>query len=179
MDSIIEVQRQTHEEIEHFERALYTILAKPTPTHETKLQTEHKAAQILDRISARVDTLNNLYEDQETRQSELDLLSAPPNSNDLAEFYKRLGKIQEHYAKYPESLATTFDMEVATLLEDEQGDADNEEYEEDDRKYNLLISPQYVNVQQLHIQPSPCFSPEKSNTGSTWICILITQRTTT
>ena len=120
MDSIIEVQRQTHEEIEHFERALYTILAKTQQTHEGKLQAEHKAAQILDRISSRVVTLSNSYEDQETRQNELDLLSAPPNSVDLSEFYKRLGKIQEHYAKYPETLATGFDLEIAAFLEEGQ-----------------------------------------------------------
>ena len=134
MDSVIEVQRQTHEEIEHFERALYTILARPQQTHESKLQTEHKAAQILDRISSRVATLNNLYEDQDTRQTELDLLSAPSHSGDLSEFYKRLSKIQEHYAKYPETFAASFDLEVAAFLDDGQEDVEDEEYEEDDRE---------------------------------------------
>ena len=117
MDSIIEVQRQNHEEIEHFERALYSILAKPQPTHESKLQTEHKAAQLLDRISSRMVTLNNAYEDQESRKAELDLLSASSNPGDLSEFYKRLGKIQEHYAKYPEDVASGFDLELAAFLD--------------------------------------------------------------
>ncbi|KAI0089104.1 RNA splicing factor PRP9 [Irpex rosettiformis] len=132
MDSIIEVQRQTHEEIEHFERALYTILAKPQSTHESKLQTEHKASQILDRISARVATLNNAYEDEEARKVELDLLSSTSNPGDLSEFYKRLDKIQEHYAKYPEDVTSGFDFELAAFLDDDQDRLDDEEYEEDD-----------------------------------------------
>ena len=133
MDSIIEVQRQTHEEVEQFERALYTILSKPQSTHESRLQTEHKASQILDRIASRAVSLNNQYQDQEARQAELDLLSAPSNPNDLTEFYNRLHKIQEHYAKYPESTATGFELELAALLDDvpEEGE---EEYEEDDRE---------------------------------------------
>ena len=133
MDSILEVQRQNHEEIEQFERALYTILSKPQPTHEGRLQTEHKASQILDRIGSRVVALKNLYEDEETRKAELDLLSAPSNSNDLSEFYTRLHKIQEHYAKYPESTNAGFEMELAALLDEPEEDAE-EEYEEDDRE---------------------------------------------
>jgi splicing factor 3A subunit 3 len=103
MDSVIKLQRQTHEEIEHYERALYTILSKPHPTHEKKLQAEHKASQILDRLSARVTTLNNTYQDKDLRTVEIESLSAPPNKqDDLTEFYARLVKIQEHYNKYPD-----------------------------------------------------------------------------
>lgn len=135
MDSIIELQRQTHEEIEHFERALYTILSKPQPTHESRLQTEHKASQILDRISSRVVSLNNQYEDQDTRKAELDRLSGPGGPNDLAEFYARLGKIQEHYVKYPETIANGFELELAALIDDDMDDAGEDEYEQDDREW--------------------------------------------
>ena len=89
MDSIIEIQRQTHEEIEIFERALYTILSKPQPTHESRIQNEHKASQILDRIEARVTSLDSLYNDKETRKAELDALSAPTQASDLSAFYSR------------------------------------------------------------------------------------------
>ncbi|PCH41459.1 hypothetical protein WOLCODRAFT_163111 [Wolfiporia cocos MD-104 SS10] len=133
MDSIIEVQRHTHEEIEQFERALYTILSKPQPTHESRLQVEHKASQLLDRLSSRLVTLNNIYEDQDARKAEIDSLSALPHQqNDLSAFYSRLGKIQEHYAKYPDALVAGFDPELAALLDDPEEYADDEEYEEDD-----------------------------------------------
>ncbi|OCH92146.1 RNA splicing factor PRP9 [Obba rivulosa] len=131
MDSIIEVQRQTHEEIEHLERALYTILSKPQPTHESRLQIEHKASQLLDRISSRVTTLSNIYEDQDTRKTEIDALSAPANQSDLSAFYSRLGKIQEHHAKYPDTVVGGFELELSAFLD--EGDlGDDEEYEEDD-----------------------------------------------
>ncbi|KAH9939987.1 RNA splicing factor PRP9 [Amylocystis lapponica] len=133
MDSILEVQRHTHEEIEYFERALYTILSRSQPTHESKLQVEHKASQLLDRLASRVVSLNNLYEDQDTRKAEIDSLSPPAQSNDLSAFYSRLGKIQEHYAKYPDSLVGGFEPELAAFLGDHGAEGgDDDEYEEDD-----------------------------------------------
>lgn len=167
MDSVIEVQRQTHEEIEHFERALYRILAKPQTTHEGKLQTEHKASQILDRISARVVTLNSAYEDEEARKTELDLLSSTSNPGDLSEFYKRLGKIQEHYAKYPEAVTSGFDLEIASFLDDDQEQLDDEEYEADDRESLLAAHIHFcydLNLLKLLLFSSPA----KNNTASTW-----------
>ncbi|KIP10663.1 hypothetical protein PHLGIDRAFT_84618, partial [Phlebiopsis gigantea 11061_1 CR5-6] len=132
MDSVFELQRQTHEEIEHFERALYTVLSKPQPTPESRLQTEHKASQLLDRISSRVITLNNQYEDQDTRKAELEKLSAPSGPNDLAEFYARLSKIQEHHVKYPETIANGFDLELAALIEVDADELGEDEYQQDD-----------------------------------------------
>lgn len=141
MDSSIEVQRQTHEEVERFERALYTVLSHPRPTHEAKLQAEHKAAQILDRISARVTTLNNAYQDQAVRSAEIDALSAPPNNqDDLSEFYSRLVKIQEHYNKYPDSTAGGFELELAALLDEPEQAADDDYEEEDRTSINLFVS---------------------------------------
>ncbi|PPQ77424.1 hypothetical protein CVT25_011006 [Psilocybe cyanescens] len=131
MDSIIEIQRQTHEEIERFERTLYTLLSRSSSTHERNLQNEHKASQILDRISSRVTDLNNLYQDEDARKVELDVLSAPPQHNDLSEFYSRLVKIQEHYSKYPDALPVGFDLEIAAFL-DEPGQDGEDEYEEED-----------------------------------------------
>jgi splicing factor 3A subunit 3 len=125
-----------HEELERFERALYSLLSRNQPTQETRLQTEHKASQVLDRISSRVTALDNLYSDEAARTLELGLLSAPNQQNDLAEFYSRLVKIQEHHSKYPDSIAGGFDLEIAAILED--GNLD-EEYEEED-PISLLFS---------------------------------------
>ncbi|ESK94462.1 rna splicing factor prp9 [Moniliophthora roreri MCA 2997] len=137
MDSIIEVQRQTHEEIERFERALYTLLSRNLISHELKLQNEHKASQILDRISTRTAALKNLYEDVDARQAEIDSLSAPGQQSDLTEFYSRLVKIQEHHAKYPDSVAGGPNLEIEALLEEPNQDG-YEEYEED--PISLLFS---------------------------------------
>ena len=133
MDSVIEIKRQTHEEIEHLEKALYTILSKPQPAHEGRLQTEHKASKILDRISSRVATLNDLYQDDETSKAEVEAISSK-DPGDLKEFYSRLGKITEHYAKYPESMNLGFELELASFLDEPEPAEDDEEYEEEDRR---------------------------------------------
>uniref|UniRef100_A0A8H7Y0P1 U1-type domain-containing protein n=1 Tax=Psilocybe cubensis TaxID=181762 RepID=A0A8H7Y0P1_PSICU len=131
MDSIIENQRQTHEEVERLETALYTLLSRPSPTHERTLQKEHKASQMLDRIAAKFTDLNNSYQDDDARKAELNALSAPSQQNDLSEFYSRLVKIQEHYNKYPDAMPVGFDLEIAAFL-DEPGQEGEEDYEEED-----------------------------------------------
>ncbi|KAF9464341.1 RNA splicing factor PRP9 [Collybia nuda] len=138
MDSIIEIQRQTHEEVERFERALSTLLSRNHSTHERNLQNEHKASQVLDRITSRASVLHSLYQDQDARKLELEALSAPAQQNDLSEFYSRLGKIQEHHNKYPDSIPGGFDLELAALLEDTNQEGDDE-YEEED-PVSLLFS---------------------------------------
>lgn len=133
MDSIIEIQRQTHEEIERFERALYTVLSRSQAVHETRLQNEHHASQMLDRISSRAAALNGLYEDTDARSAEINALSqtAHPGDN-LSEFYARLVKLQEHHSKYPDSVAGGFEVELASLLEEHNQD-DDDNYGEEDR----------------------------------------------
>ncbi len=133
MDSVIEIQRQTHEEIERFERALYTVLSRNPPTHEARLQNEHHASQMLDRISSRAVALNGLYDDEDTRKTEIDALSPQHNqpSDNLSEFYARLVKLQEHHSKYPDSVAGGFELELAALLEEHNQDEDDEYAEED------------------------------------------------
>ncbi|KAG6842012.1 hypothetical protein C0991_003538 [Blastosporella zonata] len=137
MDSIVELQRQNHEELERFERGLSSLLSRNQPTHEARLQTEHKASQILDRVQSRVVTLNSLYQDEDARNAELEALSASTQPNDLSEFYSRLVKIQEHHAKYPDSVPGGFDLELAALLD--EPNQEDEDYEEED-PISLLFS---------------------------------------
>ena len=144
MDSVIEVQRQTHEEIERFERALYNLLSISQSTHVAKLQTEHNASQILDRISSRVTTLDNLYRDEDARKAEIDLLSAPVQQSDLSEFYSRLVKIQEHHSKYPDSIPGGFDLEFAVLVDGGIYEGGDDEFEEEDRTYYCLPAKQSI-----------------------------------
>ncbi|KAF5363509.1 hypothetical protein D9756_000349 [Leucocoprinus leucothites] len=129
MDSVIELQRQTHEEIERFESALYDLLSRPHTTHERNLQNEHKASQVLDRITARITALNNLYVDEDSRRAEINKLTAPAKTEDLSEFYSRLVKIQEHHNKYPDS-APGIDLELASFLE--EPDQEEEDFEVED-----------------------------------------------
>lgn len=138
MDSIIELQRQTHEEIERFESALYDLLSRPTTMHERKLQNEHKASQVLDRITTRTTALNNLYVDEDSRKAEINRLTASSKADDLSEFYSRLVKIQEHHNKYPDS-APGIDLELASFLE-EPGQEEEDLDAEEDRTFCLSPS---------------------------------------
>lgn len=138
MDSIFENQRQTHEEIERLQRALSTVLSHSYPTQQAHIANQHKAAQLLDRIVARVHELNSLYEDDDGRKAELNALSAPvaaPGTDDLAEFYTRLGRTREHHMKYPDSVVGAFEAELATLVEEPLAG----EYEDEDRACPALF----------------------------------------
>jgi splicing factor 3A subunit 3 len=141
MDSVFELQRQTHEEIERYERALYTILSRPQNVHQSRLQNEHKASQILDRISSRVTTLNSTYQDEDVRRVEIDAISTPNQPGDLSEFYARLGKVQEHYNKYPDAGADGVEFDIAALLDEfNPEDYEDDEYVYEDRE-SLTGSP--------------------------------------
>lgn len=143
MDSIIEIQRQTHEEIERFERALATVLSKPAASQQAKLANEHKASQILDRITSRAHTLYNQYQDEPTRKKEAELLSGK-KADDLSEFYSRLGRIKEYHLKYPDQVIGGFELELAALVDDEVDENEEDEYEEEDRKCPQWSSPAII-----------------------------------
>jgi hypothetical protein len=142
MDSIIELQRQTHQEIERYEQVLYTILSRPQNVHQNRLQNEHKASQILDRISSRVTTLNSIYQDEDVRRTEINAISTPSQPGDLSEFYARLGKVQEHHNKYPDTGADAIEFEIAALLDEfNPEDYDDEENLYEDREFARLSPP--------------------------------------
>ncbi|KAF8528796.1 hypothetical protein BU17DRAFT_37424 [Hysterangium stoloniferum] len=136
MDTIIELQRQTHEEIERFERALATVLSKAQNTQQARLSNEHKASQILDRIASRAVALHNLYDDEQARNAEMTLLSTSQvdgkgGRDDLSEFYSRLVKIKDHHHKYPDAAVGGFELELSALLDEPLADGEDE-YEEED-----------------------------------------------
>lgn len=130
MDSPLELQRQTHEEIERYERALATVLSKPATSQQTKLSNEHTASKILDDIASRTKTLDGLYKDEEGRRREVELLSGS-KADDLSEFYTRLGRIKEHHLKYPDQPVGGFELELTALVDADPEDYDEENEEED------------------------------------------------
>jgi hypothetical protein len=139
MDSVIEVQRQTHEELEQYERALYTVLSRPQNAHQTRIQNELKASQILDRIVSRVTTLHSTYRDQDARTVEINAISTPSQPGDLSQFYARLGKVQEHHNKYPDAGADGVEQEIAALLEEVNPEDCDDEYVFEDRELAALL----------------------------------------
>lgn len=100
MDSIIEIQRQSHEEVERYEQALADILGKPTHSSREKLRNEQKALDVLNRISDKKTLLRQQYRDEDgLRATELAAISTPAEKGDeLKEFYTRLNKIKQYHA---------------------------------------------------------------------------------
>lgn len=157
MDSIIEVQRQTHSEIERLEAALSTFLATQHKTHKDHLSAEHKASDILDRIVARSVTLQEQYQDIDgcanfpydsniclmsicfcrARKAEIEHLTAPSHvEKELDEFYSRLKCVKDFHHRYPNRPVDGFDFELRSIvgdLEDEDMDVEIE-----DRECSLL-----------------------------------------
>ena len=176
MDSIIETQRQAHEEIERYEIALYSLLSRSQPTQEVKLQTEHKAAQVLGRISSRVASLKSQYDDEDARNAEIDALTASAQPGDLSEFSARLVKIQDHYNKYPDVAAGAFESELAALLEEGNQDGIDEEFEDEDRASFTIWLP--VTLHSPRIQLYPSCSPGRKHTADTLTCMQTTPPTT-
>ncbi|EJU06332.1 hypothetical protein DACRYDRAFT_103277 [Dacryopinax primogenitus] len=131
MDSVIEVQRQTHEEVERLELALSGVLARPSAGHRYNLANQHKAKDLLSRVVDRTVDLNNLYLDpDDERHKEIDILTSkvvPGKPDDLTEFYSRLDRIRSYYVRYPNTNVDGVEEEVAALVGDDEDTYDEED----------------------------------------------------
>ncbi|TYJ51396.1 hypothetical protein B9479_008037 [Cryptococcus floricola] len=118
MDSIVETQRQTHEEIERYEQALAEVLMQNPTATKNVTRRDRKAAEILDRIGTLRRELVDMYEDiPGLRPKELALLSAPgAGQDDLEEFYLRFNKIKDFHGRNPGINARQFLNEVDELV---------------------------------------------------------------
>ena len=116
MDSIIETQRQTHEEMERYEAALADVLMQnPTVvSHQSFIgpprsqvqqrnitRRDRKAADLLERIEQLRKDLLHQYEDLPgLRPQEIQLLSQPAAGEDeLGEFYKRFEGVKDFHRR--------------------------------------------------------------------------------
>ena len=129
--------------------------------HQQKVQNEHRASQILDRISARVNTLNNLYQGDDTRKEEILDISGSSRADELSEFYSRLGKIQEHHTKYPDGIIDGFELELLALTEDSTAGEGDEDYAEEDRMFDVPLRLHLL-VSYVSLAIGNLFSGEES-----------------
>ncbi|KAJ2721873.1 Pre-mRNA-splicing factor sap61 [Coemansia sp. Benny D115] len=99
MDSIIEQQRQAHEEIERLEQAIADMMLQDLNKHRYKLAREQKISELLDQTQ----TLSKLILDLEADESGLRY----KETNDMAEhqlscFYSRIGDIRTFHRHNPD-----------------------------------------------------------------------------
>ncbi|KAF8307216.1 hypothetical protein DL93DRAFT_140393 [Clavulina sp. PMI_390] len=131
MDSIIEQQRQTHEEVERLEKALAGLITQKGINHDRTLANEHRAKDVLGRINDRITTLSQAYADvDESRRNEISRLSAPENASaeeELSEFYARLKAVNDFHRKYPDAASDPFALELEGIMGEMELDEDEED----------------------------------------------------
>ncbi|KAJ2751877.1 Pre-mRNA-splicing factor sap61, partial [Coemansia nantahalensis] len=98
MDSIVEQQRQAHEDIERLEQAVVDLMMQDLAKHRHRLLREHKINELLEEIQGRSRLLEALEADESgLRGREVAALASRP----LDEFYARLGAIGDHHRLNP------------------------------------------------------------------------------
>ncbi|KAJ2805627.1 Pre-mRNA-splicing factor sap61, partial [Coemansia guatemalensis] len=99
MDSIVEQQRQSHEDIERLELAVVDLMLQNLNKHRYRLIREHKINELLEQIQDRSKLLNDLEADASgLRTSEATAMA----ERNFDEFYDRLGKISEYHRRNPD-----------------------------------------------------------------------------
>ncbi|KAL7419570.1 Pre-mRNA-splicing factor sap61 [Cryptotrichosporon argae] len=139
MDSIMETQRATHEEIERYEQALADVLMQAPTVQRNITRRDRKAAEILDRVGELRKNLVAMYEDAPgLRPRELALLSAPAaGADDLAEFYARFDRIKDFHKRNADISARQFLHEIDEMV---RSDGLQEVYV-DDQDEPIVIDP--------------------------------------
>lgn len=108
--SVFEQARMTHEEIEQYEDALVDTLIHPPNSSSKRLNMhwELVSSELLDKLVGHYRSLSDMYADHDhERAAEWDALGrqdeAAGEDGMYAEFYARLGKVQDYYKRYPEN----------------------------------------------------------------------------
>ncbi|KAJ2783262.1 Pre-mRNA-splicing factor sap61 [Coemansia javaensis] len=98
MDSIVEQQRQAHEDIERLEQAVADLMIQNLARHRTRLAREHKINGLLEEIQARSRLLVALDRDESgLRAREAAALA----SQGFDEFYARLAAVGDYHRRNP------------------------------------------------------------------------------
>lgn len=109
MDSVIEIQRQAHEEIEILEQGIVDQYHNNCKTQKDKAFREHQVAKYLDAMTEKCGQLFILYEDVNAdRKKEIDAISG----TEFTEFYARLKAIKDNYRNNPYQLADVTQQQV-------------------------------------------------------------------
>ena len=112
--SVVEVARQTHEEIERFLQAATDLVSSTSSTASSStLRKEHQTSRMLDAIVSRNYSLYSYYSDAGgDMQDELRKLNEEVGADSLAEFYHRLAKLKDYHKKYPNVMPDVFSAQL-------------------------------------------------------------------
>ncbi|KAI8927656.1 hypothetical protein BC831DRAFT_451732 [Entophlyctis helioformis] len=99
MDSLLELARRTHEDIERLEEAAVLQLLEKPKLHKERLMVEHSVSDLLDQMAQKSQYLLDLYRDDDgSRQREIKaIMPDTPAGDPFAAFYDRLRSIRDHH----------------------------------------------------------------------------------
>jgi len=153
--TIIEEQRQYHEELERLQEAMTAEKLHKYTTHRENINSEHSAAKLFKRmVHCTEENLKN-YEDKDgIRKREMDTLGGP---NEFQEFYLRLRQIKEYHKKYPNEVAAPMVMEFMELKEKRDNPDENEELVEftDEEGYGKYLDLHEAYEMFINIKHAP------------------------
>ncbi|KAI7830901.1 hypothetical protein BX661DRAFT_142115 [Kickxella alabastrina] len=117
MDSIIEQQRQAHEDIERLEQAIVDMMLQDLSKHRYKLVREQKIDSLLDQIQTRSKLILDLDRDESgLRHVEMDSIA----EHQFTEFYSRLGDIRSHNRRNPDVAVHPPEIEYTFVSEEDE-----------------------------------------------------------
>ncbi|KAJ2000104.1 Pre-mRNA-splicing factor sap61 [Coemansia thaxteri] len=96
MNSVIEQQRQSYEDIERLEQAIVDLMMQDLTKHRYKLLREQKISELLDQVQSRSKQVLEMEQDElGVRGKETEGMS----EHSFEEFYSRLGDIRGHHRR--------------------------------------------------------------------------------
>lgn len=113
MEGILELQRRTHEVVDHLEEAIVQAMLQQAKTHKGRLMQEHFVSSLLDQININAERLESFYADDTLRNAELETItisSGSSGSSDTGNFYEQLKGIKDRHRR----LGTTIEDLVET-----------------------------------------------------------------
>ena len=111
--TIIEEQRQCHEELERLQDALVAEKLHKTASHREHINSEHRAFVLYERLQQCTTNLISNYDDKDgIRKREIDQIGGP---NEFQEFYNRLRKLKDYHKKHSNEIASPMVMEFLEL----------------------------------------------------------------
>ncbi|KAJ2611044.1 Pre-mRNA-splicing factor sap61 [Coemansia sp. RSA 1365] len=156
MDSIVEQQRQSHEDIERLELAVVDLMLQNLNKHKYRLIREHKINELLEQIQDRSKLLID-FENDDTglRTSE----AAAMADRNFDEFYARLGKISEYHRRNPDLAVQPPELEYVKYKNNPE-EADEKNYSNDANEQIDQLAETLVETDEHNVHATETFMNE-------------------
>ena len=122
MEGILELQRRTHEIVDHLEEAVTQAMIQKPRTQKGRLMQEHYVSSLLDQIVESSHRLEVLYADADGRQADMSRIT-PPEDDTFGSFYDHLKIIKDRHRRLESTIEDLVEAEAiksSARLSDDQ-----------------------------------------------------------